>query len=347
MRRRAELDPRPLRVVYFGTYSMSEGYPRNRVLVEGLRRAGVEVVTCHEDFWRDAAHKIAGAAGAGRLGQALAYGAAWLRLAFRYLRVGPHDVVVVGYTGQIDVFLARALNLFSRRPVVLDAFLSLHDTLVRDRGLVREGGAFARLLAWVDRTSCRLADLVLLDTLAHVRHFVARTGLPHRRFARLFVGEDDRVFRPGAVEPRRDGTPLRVLWFGTYVPLQGVDVVLDAAKRLEAEPVRFRMVGRGQQLEEFKARATGLANVELVPRWVGYDELVREIREADVCLGIFGRTAKAARVIPCKVYDSLAVGKPVVTAGTRGAHELLEDGRTALLIPPGDPEALAAALKKL
>jgi len=331
-----------VRVLYFGTYSTAEGYPRNRVLIEGLRRAGVEVVTCHEEFWADAADKISGATG-GMLVRGLRYLGAWRRLAAAYLRAPEHDVIVVGYTGQVDIFLARMLNLLRGRPVVLDAFLSLSDTLVLDRGLVPAGGALAAVLSWLDTTSCRMADLVLLDTDAHIRHFTRATRLPPERFARLFVGEDDRVFAPSP--PPAHGGRLRVLWFGTWVPLQGVDTVLAAAERLAAEDIQIRMVGRGQQLEAFRARAS--AAVDLVPRWVSYAELTEEIGRADVCLGIFGTTDKARRVIPCKVYDALAIGRAVVTGDTPGMAELLTDRVDARLVPTGDPDALATALVEL
>src|SRR5205823_1548582 len=82
-------------------------------------------------------------------------------------------------------------------------------------------------------------------------------------------------------------------------------------------------------------------------RWVDYDHLPQELYRTGGALGIFGASAKAARVIPNKVFQALACGAPVVTADTRAARELLADGESALLVPPGDPEALAAALRRL
>jgi glycosyltransferase involved in cell wall biosynthesis len=64
-------------------------------------------------------------------------------------------------------------------------------------------------------------------------------------------------------------------------------------------------------------------------------------------LGIFGRSAKAARVIPNKAFQALACGTPLVTSETPAAQELLRDGESALLVPPGDPYALATALRRL
>jgi glycosyltransferase involved in cell wall biosynthesis len=326
---------------------MGEGYPRNRVLIEGLRRAGVAVGEVHEEFWRGADDKMAGAKGGPRLIRlAVRYAATWIRLAVRYFRAGPHDAVIVGYTGQIDVFLARLLAFANGRPVVLDAFLSLSDTVVTDRGLVARNGVVARLLRFLDRTSCRLADLVLLDTEAHIDLFRDLTGLSRNRFRRLFVGEDDVRFPPAPPASRASRDPLDVLWFGTYVPLQGAETIVTAAELLAGTPVRIRMIGRGQQLETVRERAVA-AGVDLFPDWVSPDELAREIARAHVCLGIFGASGKARRVIPCKVYDALAVGRAVVTSDTPGARELLTDGRNALLVPPGDSTALAEAILRL
>jgi glycosyltransferase involved in cell wall biosynthesis len=81
--------------------------------------------------------------------------------------------------------------------------------------------------------------------------------------------------------------------------------------------------------------------------WITYEELPREYWGAGCALGIFGTSDKAQRVIPNKAYQALACGVPLVTADTPAARELLVDGESALLVPPGDAAALAGALRRL
>jgi glycosyltransferase involved in cell wall biosynthesis len=109
-----------------------------------------------------------------------------------------------------------------------------------------------------------------------------------------------------------------------------------------------RLIGDGQlggwlQGELARSRPPGLER----EHWVPYESLGHELAGSAICLGIFGTSAKAARVIPNKVYQAMAVGRPVVTADTAAVREVLTDGDSALLVPPGDAEALADAMRRL
>src|SRR6185436_16451812 len=121
----------------------------------------------------------------------------------------------------------------------------------------------------------------------------------------------------------------------------GLETVLAAAR---ATPeLRYRLVGSGQLEPLVEQRPE---NVDWVP-WVEYEQLAGELHRAGCALGIFGTSAKALRVIPNKAFQALACGTPLVTADTPAARELLRDEESALLVPPGDAPALAAALRRL
>jgi len=318
----------------------------NRVLLKGLVAAGAEIVPCHVRVWADAADKMAGVGAAGMAARAVRMALAWARLAAKFAFLPDYDVLIVGYVGHADVLLARALSLFRRRPVVLNGLISLHDTVVTDRGLVRSGGIRAGLLRRLDRAAFRAADRVLMDTEAHARHVAEETGLAPERFWRVWVGADPTGL-PEQPAPAPEKSTVSILYFGTYIALHGVDTILDAARRLkDREDIRFTLLGRGQGLDAALARGKGLPNVAFDPRWVGRGELLEAVAASDICLGVFGAGGKASRVIPCKVYDALAMARPVVTADTPAARELLDEGN-AVLVPPGDPDALAAAIAAL
>jgi glycosyltransferase involved in cell wall biosynthesis len=315
-----------MRVLYFGTYERD--YPRNAQVISCLRRAGVDVIERHVGVWE------------GRRDSWRAGPATLARLAAAELRLlrspsTEFDVVLVGYPGHLD--LAPARRAAGSRPVVFNPLVSLADTFVADRGRFRPGSASARALQAIDRRAFRAADLVVADTEAHARHLAHLTGVPQDRMAVCFVGAEERLFHPGWAPHE----PFTCLFVGKLIPLQGIETILAAARAAPELP--FRVVGSGQ-LESLLADRP--ANVDWV-RWVDYEQLPDELHRAGCALGIFGTSDKAQRVIPNKAFQALACGTPLVTGDTPAARELLADDESALLVPPGDPEALAAAVQRL
>lgn len=335
-----------LKICYFGTYSTGEEYARNNAIIAGLRANGVEVIPCQTDVFPTHEQKMK-AVGGGLVNQGFAFLRAYLRLAGAYLDTPYHDFVFVGYIGHIDMFPARLLAWMRGRPIVFDTFYSLYDTIVEDRGLYARGSGRARLLRIIDRWSCRLADLSLLDTWQHVDYYAREFRLDRSGFLSIPLGTDEKNFYPREW-PAEDGV-LDVISYSSYIPLHGIDVQLDAAARLkDRSDIRFTFVGKGQLYPEMRARAeaAGLANVKFI-EWIPHAELVELIARADVCLGIFGRTEKAARVIPYKAYEALAMRKPLITGDSPASRDGLVNGETALLTPMGDPDGLAAAIARL
>ncbi len=316
-----------MRVLYFGTYERE--YPRNAQVISCLRREGVEVLERHEAVWESTRHKWALG---GRTALRLLGGEARLAAAGRVRGV---DAVVVGYPGQLDMPLARVLS--GRLPLIFNPLVSLTETLVDDRGRFRRGSPAGAALRAFDRLALRCADVVVADTAQNAAFLSELGGVPHARLEVCLVGAEERVFRPVWKRPER----FHALFVGKLIPLHGLETILEAA-RLTPE-ILFRIVGSGQ-LGPLLRQAPG--NVQRV-EWVEYDLLPQELGVAGCALGIFGTGAKAQRVIPNKAFQAIACGTPLVTADTPAARELLEDEVSALLVRPGDAEALASALRRL
>lgn len=142
---------------------------------------------------------------------------------------------------------------------------------------------------------------------------------------------------------RDPADPLRVLFVGRLVPEKGPTVLLEAVAGLRDVPVQVQVVGKGPLAGELQRTivARGLGDrVELVGP-LGQDELPERYAWADVlCLPSF------AEGLPVVLMEALATGLPVVTTPIAGIGELVEDGQTGLLTPPGRADLLGEAFRQ-
>jgi glycosyltransferase involved in cell wall biosynthesis len=324
-----------MRALLFGTYDTAM-HPRVATIAEGLRAAGVEVAECNAPLGLDTAARVDMLARPWRAAGLVARLASrWTALARAARRAQRPDFVLVGYLGHFDVHLARLL--FRRTPIVLDHLVGASDT-ARDRRL--DGGLRQTVLRLIDAAALRAADVIVVDTREHL------AALPQRHRLRAVVvpvGAPAGWYAAAADRTRADG-PLRVVFFGLYTPLQGTPVIGAALGKLATAPVEITMIGNGQDLAETRSAAAGNAMVSWTD-WVPAADLPALAAAHDVCLGIFGTGPKALRVVPNKVFQGAAAGCAIVTSDTPPQRRALGDA--ALLVPPGDAQALAAALLRL
>ncbi|MEN1940089.1 glycosyltransferase [Luteimonas sp. MJ174] len=326
------------------------GKPRVRILIDGLRAQGVEVIEIRADPWRGIEDKSQ-VKGIGRwLGLLARIAIAYPRLAWAYLRAPAHDWVLLGYPAIPDIFVIRLLAWMRGARVAMDWFLSAYDTIVLDRRLVGPRHPLAWLVYAAEWVAVRLADAPFMDTAAHARRMETLFGLAPGRCGRVWVGVELAAFHPGGGRPaaatKAHDTPTRVLFYGQFIPLHGIGTIIEAARILRDSPVQWRIVGRGQEAGRIRAMLEEQPLERLAwDDWIPYPELVTAIGAADICLGIFGSSDKAASVIPNKVFQILAAGRPLISRDSPAVRELpvvgLDDVR---LVPHGDAVALAAAV---
>lgn len=312
-------------VLYFGVYEPS--YARNWVLINGLRKNGIKVLELRKNPSRFSL----------------------IKLFFDLIRLREKfDVVVVGFPGQEVMFIACLLAW--NKPVIFDAFTSHYGGYILDRGKWAKNSLRAKYFRFLDKWSCKLADVVLLDTDAHIDFFVREFGLTREKFRRVWIGANDDIFKP--VKPVEGKTyedsKFRVIFFGTYVPLQGAEYIVKAAKILEThKDIIFTFIGKGQDKPKSVSLAEelGLKNIEFIGM-MKLEDLRIEIAKSDVVLGLFGDTPKTPLVIPNKVYEATAMKKPVITADTPAIRELFDDN-DMLLVEAANSKAIAEAILKL
>jgi glycosyltransferase involved in cell wall biosynthesis len=155
------------------------------------------------------------------------------------------------------------------------------------------------------------------------------------------------------VEPERYRAPERaardvveLLSIGRLEPMKGFAVLIEAVAELvrAGEPLRLTIVGDGPQraaLEALAARELPADRFAFTGA-LGAPEVTRRLAEADVfCLPSF------AEGVPVVLMEAMASGLPVIATQIMGIPELVRSGESGLLVPPGRPEPLAAAIRRL
>lgn len=322
-----------MRVGFFGAFDPT--YPRTVVLREGLESQGADV------------RLIAVAASATPVAREV-------RLALRWMGAGGgFDALIVPSFGHHDMPLAALLGRISGTPVIFDPLVSRWDTQVGDLGRIRRGSISEKRLRASDHLALSLGDLVLCDTWEHGDFYAAEYGVPRSKLFRVPVGADRSAFSKGETPfARAGGGALKVVYVGGFLPLHGVEIIIDAATILESHRgpgfARFTLIGDGTTAwrSDRDIAARGLRSVRRLPR-ISYRDALDELARADLALGVFGTTAKAGRVVPHKLYQAMALGVPTVTRRSRAIAEFFREGEHAILVPPGDPAALARVIEDL
>ncbi len=332
-----------MRTIIFGTYDTAM-HPRIATIAEGLAARGFDVTECNIPLGLTTADRVDMLAKPWKAGGLVArLVSRWLGLAAKARGLGRPDVVVVGYLGHFDVHLARLLYRRGKVPIVLDHLISAANT-AKDRRL--DGGMKTKVLRLIDAAALRAADIVVVDTEEHLeivpekyrsKAVVVPVGAPT-------PWHEAAREAPATVSSTTGSGPLKAVFYGLYTPLQGTPVIGEALGRLAGAPVEVTMIGRGQDEAAAKEAAAANQSVRWLD-WVPAAELPALVAAHDVCLGIFGTGDKALRVVPNKVFQGAAAGCAVITSDTAPQRRVLADA--AVLVPPGDPAALADALLRL
>ena len=325
------------RVLVIGSFDPNT--PRSRQWLRLLERLGCEVEVRNTGSWgTDRASQTATSAV-----QMLRNALKGLWPAIRYLVTCKRpDLVVFLYPGHLDACVLGPIARIRRIPTVLDVFISLYDTVVSDRGLSSAHSPVALATRTLDTVACWAVHTVVVDTPEHAEFFSQFTHRARRHFAVLWVGAEEARF-VAAPDPGDDAP---ILWYLTYIPLHGFETVARAAALLADDGRVFRLIGDGQRREaaEQLAAELGLTNMEFVAP-VPESELPAEIASASICLGVFGTSDKAARVVPNKVFQCAAAGRAVITADTPAVARAFGDA--LVTVPVGDAPALAEAIRNL
>jgi len=329
------------KIIYAGNYSKGKGYPRANVLLEGLRN-NCDLKEIYYPLWKESEDKEK------NVKKPYKKIFPFLKSIFFFLKNAEElksaDAVIVGFPGYFEIFVFKFIKLITGAnfPLFFDYFFSVYESLVFERKVVKENSFIAKFLYFFDKAGLLTADKVLIDTENH-RDFIAEMfGIEKEKFAVIPVGESEKYFSFSPYPKEKN--PFTVVFFGTFLNLHGIDKIKEAVKLLENEGVRFILIGKGKNDSIFKKEK--FKNLEFVNDFLPPEELRKHIEKSHVVLGIFGENKRAGIVIPCKIYDALACGRPVITGKTPASRTMFENLEFVVLCK-NSPEKIAESIKKL
>ena len=234
----------------------------------------------------------------------------------------------------------KFIKRLSTKPIVFDPLISKFSTKVLDYGQFWK--APFRYLN--DKVAFSNSDLLIADTYEHKKYFSKTFNLDSKKIGVVPVGVDTTLFYSTPAQSNKQ--VFKVGCYATFVPLQGMPIIIRAAKLLkEKKDIEFYIIGNGYQYNKVKRYANkhDLTNVKFLG-WIDYEKLNDAINEFDVCLGIFGNSAKANAVIPNKVFHYAALGKCIISKDTPGIRELFTS-RKDMILCQNTPEDLAESIQ--
>ena len=282
------------------------------------------MVERHEPVW-ESEHKF----GLGLRVPRRAHGAA---TPSRPSRATDFVVMIVGYPGHFDLGPRRGGRRRKTRRLQPDCCRG--GPLVDDRGRGRRSPLSA-VLSGVDRRSMRAADLVIADTEATPSTSGRWPG------SRATVDVASSAPRSRSSRPAGSRETFGACSYGKLIPLHGLETILAAARLVPEVPFGSREPASSRACSSTTCRPTSTGSV---------GSRTSRIRRRSGLRGApsgFRHRPKGGQGDPEQSVRGAGVRRTVITADTVASRELLVDSQSALLVPPGDPAALAAALRRL
>jgi len=307
-----------MRVCYFGTYR--KNYSRNRIMIDGLKTTGIDVIECHETLWFDIDDRIQIFSGGWK------NPSFWLRviktysrLIYKYFKIKNYDIMIVGYPGHFDVLIARILTWVKKKPLVWDVLMSLY-LISHERNLTAKNTFITNIIRKVEKIACILPDQLIIESTQYADWFKSQYSVPLSKFWIIPLGANDQKFYLQKTSVN-NSKYFSVLYYGSFIPNHGISVMLDAAKNLQFDQnIRFVFVGEGPELEKIKNEIENYPNITFLG-YLPFNELLQVISNCDLCLGVFGDTDQSKMTIQNKIFENLAMSKPIIS----GKSDLIDE----------------------
>ena len=219
-------------------------------------------------------------------------------------------------------------------PIIFDPLISSWDKKINEQSKYEKTSKKSLSLKKIESELFSKPNLLVADTEAHKKFFIKEFNIPDKKIFVINVGAEEKIFFPNKKIIASDQ---EILFYGSFLELHGVEVIIDAAKILKNESIKWTLIG---DFEKIKLKGLPL-NISFEST-MNIKKLARQINKATLLLGIFSSSEKANNVIPNKVFQSLACGKTVITRYADAyPRSFCKKNMGIFFVTPNDSKALA------
>ncbi|NPA71676.1 MAG: glycosyltransferase family 4 protein [Gammaproteobacteria bacterium] len=264
-----------------------------------------------------------------------------IRMLFSWIRNKPNILYIRHHFASWPVALAaRVLGI----PVVQEINGPYEDLFIA-WPVTRK---FKSIFIWQMRSQLRWADAVIAVT-EQLAEWANREGA--RNVYVVPNGANTELFHPDAIpDPELELPKSYVVFFGALAPWQGIETMVRSVEEHEW-PLNVQLVIVGDGIERFKVEAAAARSSAI--HYLGpqpYNKMpgivANSISSMSPQNDLMGRASKTG-LFPLKVFESMACGVPVIVSDYPGMADMVRECGCGLVVPPGDPKALAAAVREL
>ena len=238
-----------------------------------------------------------------------------------FLNKKKFDIIFIGFLPQLIIpFLYKKRK--QKQIIIIDFFISIYDTLVNDRKKIKQNTIMSKILKKIDKNTLKKVDEIIVDTKESGKYYIEELDADNNKIKVLYIEANEKIYAPSKVNQieKENKDDFIVLFFGTGLPLQGVDIVLKSAELLKNNSkIKFIIIGNIKTKKDY-------TNIKFLP-FMNEEELARYIKMADLCLvGHFNnQIEKAKRTIPCKAFICKAMNKKMILGKNKANMELFND----------------------
>lgn len=254
-------------------------------------------------------------------------------------------ILPMSHLSGVEIFLAKMMN----KRVIGEFYISMFDTFVNDRKTVSKNATGANKLTKLDRNFIDICDQIVFLNASEREYYLqlaCREVAKHKTvLIPLATNPKQRVMLPFTNEKT---DTLTLCWWGTFIPLHGLEKIVESATYLKAKNINFKLYLFGTSEEKClpykkQIEALGLQEYVFIDNTKNFADKSLDqflIEHCDIAFGNFGDSVKAKTVMVNKVVESVSMGLPVISQKTSALAEYFEDGKS-IAFCESEPEKIA------